>query len=372
MNMQSHFSSHCCMNLLLMLWCLLLNDGFLRAVNADTAVLVAGGGINNDGSQAVTAKLYQPFAIAFTADDEMLFVEFTGGERLRRVARDGIVTTLGGTGHKGFSGDDGPALSATFNALHDLAIGNDGKIYLADTFNHCIRVFDPKNGTVSGFAGGTKGFSGDGGPARSAQFDQAYSIAFSSDHSTLYVVDLGNSRLRGIDMKSGIIKTVAGNGARGVPLDGKLAVNQPLVDLRAVTVASDGTLYLLERAGNALRIVKPDGTMHRVAGTGKAGSEGNGGPALNAAFNGPKYVSMSKDGSVLIVDTENHQIRRYVPHKQIVELVVGSGIQGTAGIGGDPLTLQLARPHGAFEHPQTGDLYIADSDNHRIVKIVRD
>ena len=131
-----------------------------------------------------------------------------------------------------------------------------------------------------------------------------------------------------------------------------------------------GNVYILERNGHALRVIDKDGKIRTVAGSGKKGSGGNGGPALKAEFNGPKYVSLDRDGSVLIADTENHQIRRYIPGKEVVELVAGTGKAGK-GFDADPLKCELARPHGVSVHPKTGDLYIADSDNGRILKVER-
>ena len=155
-----------------------------------------------------------------------------------------------------------------------------------------------------------------------------------------------------------------------MPKDGELAREQPLVDPRAITVDAKGNLYLLERGGHVLRVIDAEGTIRTVAGTGKAGPGSESSPALKATFNGPKYVAMDRDGSVLIVDTENHEIRRYIPGKEIVERVAGTGKTGS-GFDKDPKMLELARPHGVRVHPKTGDLYIADSDNGRILKIVK-
>jgi sugar lactone lactonase YvrE len=338
---------------------------------ADTVALVAGGGTGPDGSKATQAKLVQPFGVAFASDGSMLFVEMVGGERLRRVAPDGVVTTLAGTGKKGNT--DGPAATAAFNGMHNLLIGPDGSVYLSDAFNNTIRRYDPKTRTVTTFAGtGKKGFSGDGGPATRAEFSQTICIAFGPGAKTMYVADIGNRRVRAIDMRTGTVSTFAGNGSKGVPKDGAPAKEQPLVDPRAVTADAKGNVYILERSGHALRVVGPDGTIRTVAGTGKAGKGGDGGPALQAALNGPKFLSIDRDGSVLIADTENHQIRRYRPGKETMELVAGTGKKGTAGVGGDPRKLELAQPHGVTTHPTTGEIYIADSSNGRILKIVKE
>lgn len=340
---------------------------------ADKVVIVAGGGDGPDGSPAVSAKLVQPFAMAFATDGSLLFVEMTGGERLRRVAPDGTLSTLAGTGQRGDSGDGGPAPRAKLNGPHDLLTLPDGSVLIADTFNHRVRRYDPVAKTLAAFAGtGKKGYAGDDGPATAAGFDQMYALALDRTRGLLYLCDLGNRRVRSVSLTTGVLRNHAGNGEKGEPKDGELATAQPLTDPRAIALDDNGNLYILERSGHRLRVVRPDGTIKTVAGTGKAGRGGDGGPALRAAFNGPKYLAVDRDGSVLIADTENHQIRRYVPGKEMVELVAGSGKKGKAGVGGDPLKLELSQPHGVAVHPKTGETYIADSSNGRILKVVKE
>ncbi|MEI7688069.1 MAG: hypothetical protein WCL32_23930 [Planctomycetota bacterium] len=132
----------------------------------------------------VTADTVQSFAVDFDTGGNIYFVEMNGGERLKRVEADGKVTVLAGTGKKGFSGDGGDALKAEFNGMHNLAVAPDGTIYLADTFNNCIRKYDPATKKIETFAGtGKKGFSGDDGPAAKAEFNQTICIALTPDGS---------------------------------------------------------------------------------------------------------------------------------------------------------------------------------------------
>jgi sugar lactone lactonase YvrE len=339
---------------------------------ADKVVLVAGGGTEGDGSLARKAKLVQPFAVDFDKDGSIYFVEMVGGERLRKIDSEGKITTLAGTGKKGDAGDGGPAEKAEFNGMHNLVLAPDGTIYLADTFNNKVRKYDPKTKTVQIVGGtGKKGFAGDGGPAEKGEFSQTICIALSPDGKQLYIADIGNKRIRKIDLKSGMLSTFAGNGKAGVPKDGEAAEKEPLVDPRAVACDSNGNVYILERGGHALRVVDKDGKIRTVAGTGKAGVGGDGGPALKAAMNGPKFIWCDQQGAVLIADTENHQIRKYLPGKEEMQLLAGTGKKGAGGVDGDPLKLEMARPHGVTPHPKTGELYIADSDNNRIVKIAK-
>ncbi|WP_088254396.1 hypothetical protein [Fimbriiglobus ruber] len=342
------------------------------SARAGKVVLVAGG-TGGDGGPAAGAKVVQPFAVDFGADGSIYFVEMAGGERLRKIAPDGTLTTLAGSGKKGSAGDGGPALKAEFNGMHNLLVAPDGVIYLADAFNSKVRKYDPAAGTVTTFAGtGKKGYAGDGGPAAAAELAEVICIAFGPGAKTMYIADIGNRRVRAIDMSTGVITTVAGTGKKGEPKDGEPAAEQPLIDPRAVATDGKGNLYVLERGGHRLRVVDAAGKIRTVAGTGKAGIGGDGGPALKAAMNGPKFLWCDKDGSVLIADTENHQIRRYLPGKEIVELVAGTGKAGNGGVGGDPLKLELKRPHGVVPHPKTGELYIADSDNGRVLKIANE
>ena len=337
---------------------------------ADTLVLVAGGS-GPDGSPAATGKVVQPFGVAFGADGTVYLVEMAGGERLRAITAKGDLVTLAGTlGAKGHAGDGGPGAKATFNGMHALAVGPDGRVYLADTWNNCIRTYDPKTDTVAAFAGtGEKGFAGDGGPAAKAHFGGCFCVSFDPAGKYCCVTDLDNKRIRKIDVATGVVTTVAGNGKRGVPKDGADAATEPLVDPRAHAVDAKGNLYILERGGHALRVVDAAGKIRTVAGTGVAGMTS--GKALASALNGPKHLCIDRDGSVLIADTENHRVVRYLPDTETVALVAGTGKKGTAGVGGNPLLAEFNQPHGVAVHPKTGDVYISDASNGRVLKIVR-
>jgi DNA-binding beta-propeller fold protein YncE len=337
---------------------------------AEKLVLFAGGGTGADGSDAVGAKLVQPFGVDFSGDLTIV-VEMAKGERVRAVKDGKLITLAGALGEKGSAGDGGPGAKATFNGMHSLAVGADGRAYLGDTWNNRVRVFDPKTGDVSAFAGtGEKGFGGDGGPAKDAKFTGVFCVAFDPAKKNLYVTDLDNKRIRKIDMATGMVTTVAGNGQRGAPKDGADATNQPLIDPRAHAVDKDGNLWILERGGHALRVVDAKGKIRTVAGTGKAGA--GVGKALEAALNGPKHLCIDRDGSVLIADTENHRIVRFVPSDNTLSLVAGTGKKGDALGDGNPQKAEFSQPHGVIVHPATGDIYISDANNGRVLKLVRD
>ncbi len=342
---------------------------FSMVARADRLVLVAGGGAKDDGATATETKLVAPFGVDFDAAANLYLVEMAGGERVRKMGGDGVLHIIAGTGTKGFAGDRGPGKEAQFNGMHSLAALPDGTLFLADTWNQRVRRLDARNGTVSTLAGtGEKGYSGDGGPAQQAQFGGLYCASLDPQRENLYLADLDNRRVRAINLKTGLVRTVAGNGTRGVPKDGVSAVSGPLMDPRAVAVDRDGNVYVLEREGHALRVVTPDGSIKTVVGTGARGNSGDGGEARDATLNGPKHLCIDRDGSVLIADTENHVIRRYTPRDGRIVRVAGSGRQGASGVPGPALEAELNQPHGVAIGPG-GVLYIVDSGNHRVLRL---
>jgi len=339
--------------------------------HADKIVLVAGTGTAEKDVPAAQCALHEPFCTEFTPEGDMVIDEMEHGNRVLKVGKDGILHVIAGTGAKGATGDGGPATAATFNGIHNFVVLRNGDLLLADSFNSLLRRIEARTGVVTTVAGGAKkGFAGDGGPAKDALFSTLIEIALNPAGTKLYCADIGNRRVRCIDLATNIITTVAGNGKAGVPADGAEAVNASLLDPRAVRPDAEGGFYILERNGNALRYVDAAGKIKTVVGTGAKGLSGDGGPGLQATMNGPKYIALDRDGSVLIADAENHVIRRYSPKTGLITRVTGTGKPGNGGLNGDPLQCQLRRPHGVTVGPD-GALYITDSYNDRILKIER-
>ncbi|MEQ1860857.1 MAG: hypothetical protein ABMA13_13055 [Chthoniobacteraceae bacterium] len=337
---------------------------------AATIELVAGGGTKVPPCAAAEVELKEPFGVEFTPAGEMIIVEMTKGERVLRLDKAGTVHHLAGTGRKGFTGDGSDPKTATFNGIHNLAILPDGTILLADSFNQRVRRISSNWSVIDTFAGdGRKGFAGDGGVAAQATIGTPMQVALDAKSELLYIADLPNRRIRRVTMKTGIIDTVAGSGKQGVPTDGQPALEQPLVDPRAVVPDRAGGFYILDRNGNALLYVEGGGKIKTVAGSGKKGLSGDAGPALQATLNGPKHICLDRDGSVLIADAENHVVRRYSPKTGLITRVAGTGKAGAAGVGGDPLLCELRRPHGVTIGPDDR-LYITDSYNDRVLRIV--
>jgi DNA-binding beta-propeller fold protein YncE len=331
--------------------------------HADQIVLVAGGDQDAVDIPAIQAVLKEPFGTAFDSGGHMWIIEMVSGNRLLQVDGGGEIQHVAGQLAPGDSGDGGQAIRAQFNGPHNLVILPDDKILIADTWNGRVRVVDPKARIVSALEGwqAPKGKERGNGP---------YCIALNPEGTKLYIADL--RQVHELDLATHKSRVIAGNGKKGKPEDGAVAVDAPLVDPRAVAVDHQGNVYILERGGNALRVVGKDGRIRTVVNaSGKKGGEGDGGPALEATMNGPKHLCVDKDDSVIIADAEAHLVRRYVPATGMIERIAGTGKQGSAGVGGDPKQCQFARPHGVTIHPQSGELFITDSYNNRVLKIVR-
>jgi DNA-binding beta-propeller fold protein YncE len=330
---------------------------------ADQILLVAGGTQDAVDIQATEAKLLEPFGTEFDSGGHMWIIEMVSGNRLLQVDGGGQITHIAGQLKPGFSGDGGPALRAQFNGPHNFAILPNDNLLIGDTWNGRIREVDVKSRIV-------KSLEGWQAPAEKARGNGPYCITLTPDKTKLHIADL--RQVHELDLATGKARAIAGNGKKGMPKDGELAIEQPLVDPRAVASDHQGNIYILERGGNALRVVDKAGRIKTVVNaSGKKGGEGDGGPALEATMNGPKHLCVDKDDTVIIADAESHLVRRYIPATGKIERIAGTGKHGGAGVGGDPLNCQLARPHGVTVHPSSGDLFITDSYNNRILKIQR-
>jgi DNA-binding beta-propeller fold protein YncE len=330
---------------------------------ADQILLVAGGTQDAVDIQATEARLLEPFGTEFDSGGHMWIIEMVSGNRLLQVDGGGQITHIAGQLKPGFSGDGGPALRAQFNGPHNFAILPNDNLLIGDTWNGRIREVDVKSRIV-------KSLEGWQAPAEKARGNGPYCITLTPDKTKLHIADL--RQVHELDLATGKARVVAGNGKKGMPKDGELASEQPLVDPRAVAADRQGNIYILERGGNALRVVDKAGHIKTVVNaSGKKGGEGDGGPALEATMNGPKHLCVDKDDTVIIADAESHLVRRYIPATGKIERIAGTGKKGSAGVGGDPLKCELARPHGVTVHPSSGDLFITDSYNNRILKIQR-
>jgi streptogramin lyase len=335
-----------------------------------TTTLAGSGqpGDSGDGGPAAQARINNPYGLTRGSDGALYFCDMEN-HRIRRVDRNGIITTVAGTGRSGYSGDGGPALRAELNEPYEIRLDHAGNLCFVEMKNAIVRWVDAKTGTISTVVGtGKPGFSGDGGPAIQATLNQPHSIQF-DPLGNLFICDIGNHRIRKVDLRTGIISTFAGTGERKPTPDGAPISGTPLNGPRAIDFDRDGNLWLALREGNAIyRCDLRAGTIHHVAGTGRQGFQGNGGDAKNAGLSGPKGLSVAPDGNVYFADTESHSIRMVDVKRGTVELIAGTGARGDGPAGG-ALECRLARPHGIFVDAD-GSILVGDSENHR-VRVIR-
>ena len=283
----------------------------------------------------------------------------------------GQLTTVAGSGEKGYSGDGEKATQAKLNEPYEVRFDKQGNLLFVEMMNHVIRRVDAKTGVIQTVAGtGEAGFEGDGGLAIEAKFNRPHSIAL--DHrGGLYVADIGNHRIRRVDLETGIIDTIAGDGKKRAPVDEEFALGNSVVGPRALFI-DDDTMWVALREGHSVWALSlSSGMWKHVAGTGKKGFRGDGGRALQATFNGPKGISLDSNGNVYVVDTENQVIRMINTSTHVISTVAGIGPdhRGGAGDHGPATKAQLDRPHGICVAPD-GAIFIGDTNNHRVRRIV--
>ncbi len=398
-----------------------LADQILR-VGVDGVISAVGGrgfrGGRGDGGLAVDADLNSPFDVAVGGAGN-IYVADNGNHRIRKVTPGGTISTVVGTGTQGFGGDGGRASSAAPNFPRHLGLNGDGNLYIADGANHRIRKV-AVDGTISTVAGtGVPGFSGDGGRATEAQLAFAQDVAVDSN-GTIYVADTTNSRIRTVTSEGvistavgmshlsgdgalatdavlffpwdvatdnagnlyvadtnnhavrcitpdGVINTVAGTGDAGFGADGGLAIETALAFPRGVAVDGSGSIYIADTGTNRVRKVSPEGVISKVAGTGKLGFSGDGGLATDADLDSPVDLAVDGSGSIYIGDIDNNQIRK-VSTDGVISTVAGTGLRGFGGDGGLATSAAINIPI-AVTVDGSGNIYFADRDNHRIRRI---
>ena len=335
-----------------------------------TAVGTGQAGDDGDGGTAIAARLNMPFDVALDGRGN-LYLSDTFNHRVRKVDRvTGRIVTVAGDGKAGFSGDGGPAVEARLNEPYGIVVGPDGDLFIADRLNRRVRQVDGRTGLIRTVAGdGSKASSRDGGPGAAAGLVEPNGVALSRDGRMLLIADVAGHRIRSLDLTTGRIATFAGTGRARHDGDGGPAAKAAIWGARAVDVGPDGTVYILEREGNTLRAVRPGtGTIATIAGTGAKGYSGDGGPAAAATFNGPKELAVDRAGNVWIVDTENHAIRVIDAATRRIRTVAGNGRPGGDGDGGPADVARLDRPHGVVVAPD-GTCWIGDTHNHRIRRV---
>jgi uncharacterized protein (TIGR03437 family) len=391
------------------------NNHRIRKVSKGVITTVAGNGLtgfSGDNGAATSARLGSPVAVAVDSAGN-LYIADAGNHSIRKVS-NGVIATVAGNGFAGFNGDNGPAANAQLNSPYGVAVGSAGDLYIADTENQRIRkVFGGMIATIAG--NGTAGFSGDNGPAISARLGTPMGIAVDLA-GNLYIADRDNSRVRKV--ASGVITTAAGNGTQGFSGDNGPAADAQLFNPIGVAVDSLGNLYIaddytnrirkvtngaiatvagggtpigangpalgcqlgapsgvaLDSAGNLYiadqasnRVWKvSNGSIAAVAGNGTPGFSGDNGPATSAQLNEPFGVAVDSAGNVYITDTGNQRIRKVA--NGTIATVAGNGTRGFSGDSGPPTSAQFDTPTG-IAVDSAGNLYIADTGNDRVRKV---
>jgi len=282
----------------------------IRKIENGRISTVAGNGrpgYTGDGRGATGSRISFPQGLIGDGEGGLVFAD-THNHRIRRLAPDGTLRTLMGTGARGSSGDGGPGLEATLAEPSDVCLAPGGVLFVADTKNHRVRRLRA-DGVVETAAGtGEPGFSGDGGPAVQARLHEPWGIACGPD-GRVYVADSENHRVRVIE-PSGVIRTLAGTGEEGFSGDGGLATAAALSSPQSIAVAPDGSLLIGDEHNHRVRRLRPDGTIETAAGTGEPGFSGDGGPAVQARLRDPESVLPLDDGGFLIADGDNDRIRK--------------------------------------------------------------
>lgn len=339
-----------------------LNNFRVRKISGGVISTLAGVGsrlYGGDGGQALSAQFAVPDSIVRDSAGNIYIADISDN-RIRKISATGIVTTLAGTGVAGFGGDGGPASSARVNSPLGMALDSAGHLYFSDAGNGRIRKIDT-SGIITTVTGtGTHGFSGDGGPATSAQIFSASAVLV-DPQDNLYIADTGNRRIRKIDT-GGVITTLAGSGVSGFTVSASAASAQ-FSQLVALAIDSTGSLYVVDADNQVVQKIAA-GVVSTVAGTGIGGFSGDGGSATSAMLDTPLSVLVDAADNLYISDAGNQRVRR-VDSNGVITTAVGTGQSSFGGDGGPPTSAQVSNIRGLGLYGAEGFL-IADAGNRRV------
>ena len=344
------------------------NNLVFKVSSAGILTIVAGNGtppgFSGDGGLAISAQLNGPYRVATDAAGN-LYIADQRNHRVRKVSTNGTITTVAGNGAGSYSGDGGPATAASLISPAGLALDAAGNLYIADMDDHRIRKVNT-SGTITTVGGtGNPGYSGDGGQAAFAQFSSPAGLAIDSS-GNIYVADSNNNRIRRIN-SAGTVTTVAGTGNYGYSGDGVSAVSAWLENPVDVTVDSSGSLYIADRGSNRIRKIT-SGTISTIAGNGTEGFSGDAGPATAASLSNPMGVAVDSAGNVYIADGDNFRVRKVAPGGIITTIAGNTDLLAPLGDGGPATGAFLLGP-GGLAMDAAGSLYVAEAYVGRVRKV---
>jgi len=351
---------------------------FLTIINSQIITTIAGIGIRGyygDGGEATNAKLYGPSQICLDKAGNVYVADYNNNVIRKITIATGIITTIAGNGYDAgmnrgaYSGDGGQATAAELNQPASVATDTVNNIYIADYMNNRVRKVTVSTGIITTIAGdSTAGFSGDGGQATAAELNQPTGIIVDKFGNT-YIADGSNFRIRKISISTGIINTMAGDGTIAYSGDGNQATAAGC-DPFGLSLDDSNNLYLADFMNNRIRkIALSTGIINTVVGTGISGYSGDGGQATAAELNKPIDVKTDVSGNIYIADWSNNRIRKINKSTGIITTLAGNGISGYSGDGGQATAAEMQTPDG-LAIDSSDDVYIADGHYSVIRKIL--
>ena len=327
------------------------------------------GGSLRDGGPATAAELNGLQSVALDSAGD-LFIADTNNSRIREVNyATGVITTVAGNGWFSYGGDGGQATDAALNGPAGGALDSAGDLlFIGDTGNNVVREVNLTTGVITTVAGnGTGGYSGDNGPATAAELSNPAGLALDSA-GDLFITDWSNSRIREMNYTTGIITTVAGNGTGGYRGDNGKATAAELYYPYAVVLDSTGDLFIADAGNNRIREVNTAGVISTVAGNGTVGYSGDNGKATAAELDNSSGIALDSVGDLFIADQGNVRIREVNHTTRMITTVAGNGSWGYTGDNGKATAAELDAPAG-IALDGAGNLFIADASNNRVRKI---
>jgi uncharacterized repeat protein (TIGR01451 family) len=335
-----------------------LDNGVIRKVDAATGII-----------STISEGLLAPLAVAVDASGSLYVADASSSSIRKLAAGTRVFTTVAGNGAASFIGDGGPATSAQLNQPFGVAVDVSGNLYIADSSNNRVRKVAAATRVITTVAGnGSFTYSGDGGPATSASLREPYGVAVDGS-GNLYISDTRNHAVRKVAAATGVITTVAGNGTLGSSGDGGPATSAQLGLPQGIAVDGAGNLYIVDSVACEVRkVTAATGIITTVAGNGTQGNSGDGGLATRAQLSIPLAVAVDSAGNLYIADSDNWEIRKVSAATGVITTVAGNGAPGYTGDGGPAALAQLSQPAGVAVDG-SGNLYIADAGNNAVRKV---